>query len=189
MIADHRAQARAALIDLAREHGSERWIEARGGSMAPIIRPGDRLLVAIGARPERLGQVVVVQRPNVTVAHRIVGRRRKDPAAPWTTKGDAECLADAAFAADDVIGVVLSIARPDGSIHRYGLDGRVARLIASMSAAGGRLAWILRRLSGRLPGPVAAVALRLFMPLTRVPTRLISAPIPWLDQEIRAERR
>jgi hypothetical protein len=189
MTADHRAQAREALLDLARDEGAARWIVATGGSMRPLIRPGDRLLVAIGARPERIGQVVIVQRDGTSVAHRIVAIRSDRPAAPWVMKGDAEPIADAPVATEDVVGVVLGRGRSDGSTHRRGFDGRLARTIARFSWVGGRVAWRLRRMSRRLPAWAAAIGLRILIPLTRVPTRLISAPIPWLDQETRAEGR
>lgn len=189
MTVDHRAQARAALVDIGRERDVERWIEARGSSMIPIIRPGDRLLVAIGSLPVRIGQVVIVQRDNRSVAHRIVGRRRNEALAPWITKGDAELLADAPFAVADVIGIVLAARGADGSTRRRGFDGPLARLVALASGTGGRIAWMLRRAGTRMPRRPASIGLRFLLPLTRVPTRLISAPIPWLDQETRAEGR
>jgi hypothetical protein len=189
MSAEHRAVARAGLLDIAHAHQADDWIVATGTSMLPTIRPGDRLLVSFRRPPERIGQVVVVERDSHRVAHRIVAIRPDDPAGGWIMKGDAESFADAPFHAGDVVGVVVGVARPSGAIRRRGFDGSSARWIARASRFGARFARRSRRLTGRLPGPIADLSLRILLPLTRVPTRLISAPMPWFDQETRAEGR
>ena len=189
MSSDRRTIARAGLREISRERGMERWIDAHGTSMLPTIRPGDRILVAVGRQPERLGQVVIVERGGHDVAHRLVAGRPGAPAARWVTKGDGETFPDAGNVPPFVVGVVLGVAGRGGSVRRRGFDGPTARWIALASRLGGGAARRSRRLCGRMPGPLGDLSLRVLLPLTRVPTRLISAPWPWLNQETRAEGR
>lgn len=78
------------------------------GSMLPLVRPGDVLLVEPLAEPAglRRGQVVLVRDatvPTGRVAHRVVGVGRD---GLITTKGDANPSADSTrHAPGDVIGV------------------------------------------------------------------------------------
>ena len=189
MSSDRRTIARAGLSEIARERGMERWIDAHGTSMLPTIRPGDRILVAVGRQPERLGQVVIVERGGFDVAHRLVAGRPGAPAARWVTKGDGETFPDAGNVPPFVVGVVLGVAGRGGSVRRRGFDGPTARWIALASRLGGGAARRSRRLCGRMPGPLGDLILRVLLPLTRVPTRLNSAPWPWQNQETRAEGR
>lgn len=66
-------------------------------SMAPLLMPGDVLLVD-AERPAssvRRGEIVVFRAPHdaVSTAHRVVGFRG-NPSFPWRTKGDRNHAAD-----------------------------------------------------------------------------------------------
>ena len=75
---DPRDLARLAMLETWRRDGAEAWIEATGGSMLPLIHPGDRLLVGFGAHPAVQGDVILFRHGGLVVAHRVVGVRSRD---------------------------------------------------------------------------------------------------------------
>ncbi len=170
-----------------RDAGTEAWLETRGTSMRPLVGPGGRMLVAFGATPARVGEVVVFERHNGIVAHRLVGSRRRDGREQLIVKGDNEAYFDSPIGPDDVLGVVRGVRRDaSGPVSRRGLDGRTAQLIAGISRSAGRGARFARRVAEHSPAPVRRTALRAIPTLARVPTRLMLAPI---TQESGAGRR
>jgi signal peptidase I len=83
------------------------WLTLRGGSMAPILHDGDRLLAApfrSGETP-REGAVVIVHGPTGLVAHRLVART---PAAA-VTRGDACSRDDSPVPIGDVLAEVIAV--------------------------------------------------------------------------------
>lgn len=195
MTTERRAVARAALFEGYRRDRATTWIEATGPSMEPLIHPRDRLLVAFGARPERTGQVILCAVDGRFVAHRLVAHRiaidpAGDPLVRLIAKGDAEALPDRAIAPESVVGIVQAIRRAEGGrVVKYGLDDTPSALVAVVSWWGGRAARRSRRVARLAPprlGPALLIAL---LTLSRVPTRVITALMPWLAQETRAEGR
>jgi hypothetical protein len=174
-----------ALIGLYRSYGAagrQAWIDASGTSMRPLVEPGGRLLVDFGATPSRIGEVVLFERANHIVAHRIVGSRRRDGREQLLVKGDAEAYFDPPIGREDVLGVVREVSMgPTLSTSRHGLDGRSSRLIARVSRWTGRAARVARRVARHSPGPVRGAALRAIPTLARVPTRLIVAPMTQIN--------
>ena len=195
MTTDPQELARAALFEGYRRDRETTWIAATGPGMEPLIHPGDRLLVAFGARPERTGQVILCAVGGRFVVHRLVAHRlvtdsTGQPLIRLIAKGDAEALPDPAIAPESVVGVVQAIGRSeDGRLVRYGLDDTPSELLALVSWWGGRAARRSSRVASHAPrqlGPAVLVAL---LTLSRVPTRVITALMPWLVQETRAEGR
>jgi hypothetical protein len=170
-----------ALIGLCRSYrdaGTEAWLETRGVSMRPLVGPGGRVLVAFGASPTRIGEIVVFERPGGIVAHRLVGSRRRDGREQLIVKGDAEPYFDPPIERRDVLGVVRGVRRDArGPVSRRGVAGRSARLIAGVSRWTGRGARLAHRGATHSPQPIRRTALRAIPALARVPTRLIMAPI------------
>lgn len=170
------------------------WIEAPGPGMEPLIQPGDRLLVAFGARPEHTGQVILCAVGGKFIAHRLVAHRTLtdptgQPRVRLIAKGDAEALPDRAIAPESVVGIVRAIRREDGRLVSYGLDDTPSELVAVVSWWGGRAARRSPRVARYAPprfGPVLQVALVM---LSRLPTRFVTALVPWIAQETRAEGR
>jgi putative nucleotidyltransferase-like protein len=83
------------------------WITLRGGSMAPALRDGDRLLAAplpSGEAP-REGAVVIASLPGGLVAHRIVARTREGV----VTRGDACRRDDFPVPAGDILAEVIAV--------------------------------------------------------------------------------
>lgn len=190
---ENRAGDRASLFEAYRGDRVTTWIEASGPGMEPLIQPGDRLLVAFGARPERTGQVILCAVGGNLIAHRLVAHRTLtgptgEPTVRLIAKGDAEALPDRAIAAESVVGVVRAIRRrEDGRLVSYGLDDMPSELVAVVSWWGGRAARRSPRIARYAParfGPALQVALVM---LSRLPTRLVTAVVPWLAQETRAD--
>jgi hypothetical protein len=181
-VAETRRDPRATtLLGLYRSYGRtgrQVWLETQGTSMHPLVGPGGRMLVEFGATPARVGEVVLFERREAIVAHRIVGRRRRDGREQLIVKGDAEAYFDPPIGRDDVLGVVRGIRRGDaGPVHRRGLGGRSSRVIAGVSRWTGRGARAAHRLAVHSPDPIRGVALRAIPTFARVPTRLIVAPL------------
>lgn len=172
------AQARRAVFESYRRDPSNRWIEARGVSMRPLIAPGSWMLVEFGAMPEGVGEIVLFSLGDLIVAHRLVARRPGPRGL--VTKGDAEPYHDRAIDAADVLGVVRALRRgPAGPISAWGCGGRSARLIARISRGAGRGAGAARRGANLLPDPPRRLALRAIPPLARVVAQALLAPFTW----------
>ena len=191
---DPRVVARTGLFQGYRTDRIAAWIEVTGSSMEPIIHPGDRLLVAFGERPERTGQVILCAVDGAFVAHRLVSYRLIPtgsgvPSIRLIAKGDAEAYPDRSIAPDDVYGVVHAVRRADRRIVTVGLDDTTGAIVALASWWGGSAAWLGRRVLRHAPPRTAPWLLSTLLVLSRVPTRVITALMPWLVQETRAERR
>lgn len=195
MTIDGRSLAQANLFEAYRRDRVTTWIEATGPSMEPLIQPGDRLLVAFGARPERTGQVILCAIGGRFVAHRLVAHRivtdpAGDPLVRLIAKGDAEVLPDRPITPESVVGVVQAIRRRgDGRLVGYGLDDTRSALVAVVSRWSGQAARRSRRVAHHAPPRLEPGLLIALLTLSRVPTRVITALTPWLAQEIRAEGR
>lgn len=191
---DPRTTARIGLFERYRTDRVAAWIEATGSSMEPLIQPGDRLLVAFGERPEHTGQVILWQLDGTFVAHRLVAHRlvsdgRGGAAVRLIAKGDAEAYADRAIGSGDVFGVVRKVRHRDGRVDSRGLDDTPGELVALLSWWGGQIARLGRMAARRAPAPAGGLLLSCLLILSRVPTRVLTALMPWLVQETRAEGR
>lgn len=73
-----RGPALAALIRQVHQKSIPAVIRVRGGSMAPIIRPGDFVAITPATPPYRFGDIVAFLSPETRklVIHRIIGRSR-----------------------------------------------------------------------------------------------------------------
>jgi hypothetical protein len=191
---DPRAIARTGLFQHYRTNRVRSWIEVTGSSMEPLIQPGNRLLVAFGERPERTGQVILCAIDGAFVAHRLVSHRLIPggsgvPSIRLIAKGDAEAYPDRSISPEDVYGVVRAVRRADGRIVTVGLDDTPGAIVALASWWGGSAAWLGRRVIRHAPARTASPLLTTLLILSRLPTRVITALMPWLVQERRAEGR
>lgn len=187
-VRDPKATALLGLYRSYRRSGTKAWLDTRGTSMTPLVGPGGRMLVEFGATPTRIGEIVVFERGDQIVAHRVVGRRQRDGREQLLVKGDAEPYFDPPIGHDDVLGVVRGLQRAGAEpLVRRGVGGgRSSRLIAGVSRWTGRGARVAHRFAIHTPDPFRGAALRAIPTLARVPTRLIVAPI---TQEHGAGRR
>jgi hypothetical protein len=190
----HRTVARAGLFEQYRSERATAWIEATGPSMEPLIHPGDRLQVAFGERADHTGQVILCAIDGAFVAHRLVAHRlvedRPDgPSVRLIAKGDAEAYLDRPIDPADVFGVVRAVRQHDGRVVTVGLDDTPGAVVALVSWWGGSAASFGRQLARQAPPSAARPLLSSLLILSRVPTRVITALMPWLRQETRAEGR
>jgi hypothetical protein len=117
-------------------------------------------------------------------------RRRRPAAGPAHRQGDAAALPDRAIAPESVVGIVQAIRRSaDGRVLSYGLDDTRSAVVAVVSWWGGRAARRSRHIASHAPAGLSPAVLVALVTLSRVPTRVITALMPWLVQETRAEGR
>jgi hypothetical protein len=173
-------RARRATFEDYRRRRVSTWIAPRGTSMRPLIGPNTWLLVEFGATDARVGDIVLFPIGDVLVAHRVIARRQRQGQVLLFPKGDAEPFGDAPIRSDAVIGVVRAVREGrNGPKTRFGCAGRSARLIARVSRAHGRAAWLARRAAALLPDPLRRPALSAVPSFARVVARMVYAPLPW----------
>ena len=121
--------------------------EARGRSMRPWIRAGDELVVApVDLDRLRAGDVVLHARTSGgPVAHRIMGRRRRDGRRIWLTRGDAAAAECDIVTEDQILGRVAGVQR--GGRRVQAGCGPVGRWVA-LARAKARRGIRLLRISG-----------------------------------------
>ena len=95
-------------------------IEVSGMSMAPLIRRGDRIVVA-PVREDELAvhDIVVVRTDGKLLAHRVVAL------APLRTKGDLADEVDPEWPTDSVVGRVIGVRRDQRLVSLHSLEGLV----------------------------------------------------------------
>jgi signal peptidase I len=186
---DPAAIARAGLLEIRRLAGDPTWIEARGSSMEPSIRPGSRLLVDLGRQPGRLGEIIVFRRRGELVAHRLVKRRWLDGREELVAKGDSEALADRPVTAEAILGVVRIVEPPAGQPSHSLLEGRRGALVAHISWWGDRTGRLGRRLARLAPRPIRDAAVAAALITSRIPVRVTVATMLRLDRSEPAGRR
>ena len=156
---DPRDLARMAMLETWRRDGADAWIEATGGSMLPLIHPGDRLLVSFGEQDVHPGNVIIFRHGGLVVAHRVIGRR-DDGLRPWIAKGDSEPRATEDVAPSDLLGVVHAVDRGSRGLSSRGLGGLTGDVIAHVSRIGGSLTRASARPRSAISRyPIAAAAL------------------------------
>jgi hypothetical protein len=175
-----RQQARLVAFEDYRRQGAHVWIGPRGTSMRPLIGAETKLLVEFGAAAE-IGDIIVFSQGDILVAHRLVARRQRRGTAVLIAKGDAEPYFDPPVLPNDLLGVVRALRRGGESpATSLGCSGWVARLIAGYSYVAGRGAWIARRATAILPGPMRQVALSAIALLARVTAYILLTPLLWV---------
>jgi hypothetical protein len=83
------------------------WLTLRGGSMAPTLRDGDRLLVApfVAGETPQAGDVVIANVAGRLVAHRLIAHTSQGV----VTRGDACVRDDAPLPCEDILARVVAI--------------------------------------------------------------------------------
>ena len=101
-----------------KDSGKEKIFKVRGTSMLPLIRE----TYSVGVLPLRasgelrIGDIALFQSPTGMVAHRIVGKIKKDGRTYLLEKGDT-AIAPNIIASELVIGKVVRIHRPGSTIN------------------------------------------------------------------------
>ncbi|HXG16903.1 MAG TPA: S24/S26 family peptidase [Calidithermus sp.] len=147
-----RAGAAAALLPDVLARLGEAWVREASTSMAPFLRPGDRLLLRPAAGPLRRGAVVAYPQRGRVLVHRVVGTDGRG----ILVKGDGAEAAERVRAAD-VLGRVVAVRRPSGRTIR--LDrfpwpalGRLLAFVSLGTAGAGPVGRRALRLAFRIVG-------------------------------------
>jgi len=185
--ARRRQHARRAAFEDYRKQGAQVWIGPRGKSMRPLIGEETTLLVEFGAAAD-IGDMIVFPLGDILVAHRLVARRQRYGTEILIAKGDAEPYFDPPLQPSDLLGVVRALRRNGASpATRLGCTGWVARSIARISYLVGRSAWIMRRTTAFLPGPLRRIALGAITLLARVAAQILFTLLLWVVR-VRSKR-
>jgi len=107
---------------------------ARGWSMHPAIRDGDRLTVAgVDGGKVRPGEIVLYRGAgDRIVVHRVLRRRRRGPESWIEVAGDALTGSPESIRSRDIVGTVTTVYRGG---HELALDRLPSRLFAGACAA------------------------------------------------------
>lgn len=119
----------------ARKH---QWFPVTGRSMLPLLRDGDRVLVAHGCACVRQGTIVAFWRDGDLIVHRVLRVARSQAGITFITKGDNIAHCDHPLSRDQLVGRVLIIQRGDRVVS---LDTPAWRL-SGWLIANGTLLWL-----------------------------------------------
>ncbi|MGE5138131.1 MAG: signal peptidase I [Rudaea sp.] len=126
------------------------------GSMRPLLRPGDTIIVrAEPADRVRPGDVLLLRAPDGWLVHRLVDRRKSSGETVFITKGDNTPVADEEWRPGTQVAVATGVALPSLSLDLMSLRARLL---------GGSIAGLSRmqgRAFGWRPGPRRSAALTL----------------------------
>ena len=124
------AEGAFALIRETLALGRPLWLDASGQSMYPVLRDGNRVLLAPRERPPRVGDIVLARFGQRLVLHRV----SRISGANVILRGDASEQADPVVAGAQTVGV--AVACDDGRgvrgltpTLRYGLRALARQLI------------------------------------------------------------
>ena len=138
--------------------GHDLRFRARGTSMSPLVRDGDRVLVRpVDPSSVRVGDVVLCSsQPDRVVVHRVVSRLAGPDGPHLTVQGDGLSRPDGSIPAGRIYGRVVAVER--GGAH-VDMDhplvkvlSRVAALRSRWNVGHGHRSRFARRLVKRLPG-------------------------------------
>jgi len=93
------------------EEGASVGLPAGGHSMEPTIRPGDRLIVVPFLGLPRPGQIALVRRDGIQVAHRLIEVEITITGRRYRLQGDAEAAPDTLVRRQDLMGRVTEVVR------------------------------------------------------------------------------
>lgn len=93
-----------ALIRETLELGRPLWLDATGGSMYPVVRDGNRVLLAPRARRPRTGDIVLARFGQRLVLHRVASVNEDR----LQLRGDAAADPDPVVGVSDVIGLAVA---------------------------------------------------------------------------------
>lgn len=123
-----------AALELWEQAGEAHYLPVRGMSMLPLLRDGDHLLLAHGNRDIRRGDIVVFQRSDGLIAHRVLQVLDSQSGRALLTKGDYVSDLDPQIPAEELVGQVLAVRRGERQMR---LNTRAWR------RAGEVIAWVM----------------------------------------------
>jgi len=158
-----------AIIDTALElleaQGGDFWMLAKGESMSPLIRDGDRIQVRPFQAPPQSGEILIFHRSNGLVAHRLLRlRHNRQGESVCLAQGDHALSPDPPLSLDQVAGRAVAVRRGERELHLdtpawQRVGGAVSALQLVFSGLG-ESAW-LRRSMRTLIGLLMKIYLRI----------------------------
>jgi signal peptidase I len=105
------------LRDLWQQTGEQHWLPVQGTSMLPHLHEGDELLISHDLSAVRRGDILVFQRPDGLVAHRVVWiSQQPGGACSYRTKGDNRRDFDPPLEDEVILGRATAVRR-NGQEH------------------------------------------------------------------------
>lgn len=122
-----------AALELWAQAGETHYIPLHGTSMLPLLRDGDQVLVSHIRDQVQVGDIVVFQRDDGLIAHRVLRVSPCDSGGYLRTKGDHVQGLDPEMSEGEVVGRVLAIRR-DARLMRVDSSGwrAFSKLIATV---------------------------------------------------------
>ena len=100
------------LRELWQQAGEQHWLPVQGASMLPLLHEGDEIQISHDLSAVRQGDILVFQKPDGLVAHRVVRILKHTPGAyPYLTKGDNCTHFDTPLKDEALLGRVTAIRR------------------------------------------------------------------------------
>lgn len=123
-----------ALTDIWGEIGENSFSRLSGFSMWPFIKPGDTLVISHQVEDLKVGDVVVFQRQDKLVAHRVVKLvENESQQTAYQTKGDFNRLLDCtALSPEAILGKVIKIKSSSRTISCSSLIWRLLNYIIAV---------------------------------------------------------
>ncbi len=157
--------ATQALLEVWAETGACHLFTIKGSSMLPLLCEGDRVLVAHGRRALRRGDIVLFQREDGLVAHRLLYIQSESAGKVLFTQGDHTQQMDPPLGEAQILGRVTAVRRGERAMW---LDTPLWRavgwLVATMMLLGARMyaaeRWLKRHTWGNAPCPATAALRR-----------------------------
>ena len=138
------------------KHGFSVTFRAPGWSMHPAIRDGEIITAEpVAAGRLKWGEIVLYRVGEALLAHRVVGRGRRDGDPQLLVRGDAPGAQDEGVTVGQILGRVVCTVRGNKSLK---LSTAKARIIWLVRHTGHRLrGWLVNRIlppaEGSLPSP------------------------------------
>lgn len=170
-------------IQLWKEQDKRHWIPIAGNSMLPLLREGDRVLVAHDCTRIQRGDVIVFWQTNQLIIHRVIQIQRTSDTICFLTKGDNGLSFDPPVREDQVIGKVLAARRDNREIS---IDTRMWRWLGYGIAY---VTWLIRgllvmgqRIKRRFIGhPPNRWTRRIQQTMAGIPSRLLKFWMAFFD--------
>lgn len=122
------------VIEKLRRGGTVSYV-VRTGSMAPLVRPGDHIVIAPAPPQFRPGELAFRPEAPHPVVHRVLAQQTEGAAIWLHTKGDATPHADPLQPAGRFAGVVCSIMHDGRTLAPGGIPGRfLGSVVARLSS-------------------------------------------------------